>query len=417
MKKPVLFFIIQKSLIQMYKKIFIIIIFFLFSGCKMVSFIKHLSEQEFITHSNVPQNFELSNNDKILLNVSLNNSSYQMIFDTRATSILFKSKNDWIDTLPEINAPKFMRPKVATGERINRSFVKIQTAQCDIFTAKNWIVPTIKHLKQNCNNIIGIVGHDDFSIGIKKERKILEINFDKQEILLINEIPKEWIKIKSKFNIGYTKIFLLINGNEYSFGFDTGFNGQVIFSKKNTSSHIGKLKTKDIRYGQMFKIAGGENVNDTIEIKNAKKVFLNDSSFVENIDIILTDKIMENLIGIGFIKNYNWIIDYKESSIYIQQRKTDITENINYPLEYLGITFSFNTNSVVVRTLSMSGRAEKAGFKVGDKVLSINNINISNIPICKRNYQIKEIIKEKNEMKIIVERKGKILIKTINSNN
>ncbi len=400
----------------MYKTIYILLIFLLMSGCKLHSFWKHLSEQEFITHHNIPQAFELGNDNKIRINVSLNGHNHIMFFDTRATSALFINDDGRADTLPEINAPKFMNPKVATGQRINSKFIRIQTAECKIFTAKNWIIQTIKHPKQDCDSFIGIVGHDDFSLGTKKQTEILKIDFDKQEIMLINKVPKNWIKIKSKFNLGYIKVFLRVNGIEYSFGFDTGFSGQIIFSDTSEDSQIAELETKAVRYGQMFQVPGGEIVNDTLEIKNAKKVFLNDSCYVENSDIILSDKIMENLIGIKFIKNYNWLIDYKERAIYIQQRKTVITENINYPLKYLGVTFNFNANLTTVKTLTMGGRAEKAGLNIGDDILSINNVDISRIPECERNEKIQKILEHASENIFTVRRDDKTKTMIIQSN-
>lgn len=390
------------------KKIFIIIIFFLISACKMISFNRYLSEEEFITHTNVPLDFELDNNDKILINVDFDGTNSQMIFDTRATSILFKNKDNWTDTLPELAAPKiFMRSKVASGQRIEGGFAQIRSAQCDIFTVKNWLVSTIDQPKINCNNSIGIFGHDDLSLGTKKERKILKIDFDKQKLMLINEMPEGWIKIKSKFFLGYVKIFLVINSIEYPFGFDTGFNGSIIFAKKDKNPGIDELQTKTIKYGQIFQVAGGENINDTIEIKNAPKVFFNDSCFVENSDIIFTDKIMENLVGIKLIKNYNWIISYKEKAVYIQQRKMNITKEESYLSEYIGVTFDFDANSTVVKTLSMSGRAEKSGLKIGDKILSLNNINILNIPQCEREEKIQEILKNTNKIVFKIKRHDK----------
>lgn len=387
------------------KQLIVIVLMLLLHGCNVIKIISISSKQEKNIKTSVPQKFNISEDNKILIKIDINGFFHKMYFDTRAPSIIFRQKGSWTDTLPEIATPKILQPKVAGGQQINRNFIKLRNAECELFSIKNWVISGIEN-NWVCNKAIGIIGHEEFSIGNKDERKILKLDFDRQELTFIKNVPAEWFRVKTKFRLGYITIFLKINGIEYPFGLDTGLGCAIIFSKKNMDDNIDTITNKNILYGKIFQVAGGGIISDTIEIKKANKIFLTDSFSVSDAEIMIAPKNMGNLVGIDLMKYYNWIFDYKSKNVYIQPIALSTFENEHFFRCFLGATFDVSTIPITVSTMVIDGKAEKAGLMLNDKILSVNQFNILNIPVCERKNKIKEILRNESEIIFTIQRNG-----------
>ena len=112
--------------------------------------------------------------------------------------------------------------------------------------------------------------------------------------------------------------------------------------------------------------------------------------------VVHTENI-ENLVGVAFMKNYNWIIDYVNEKIYIKPRNTKIEKTEYFYRYYLGAGFNFSKTPITTRSMVIDGMAYNAGLKIGDEVISINNTIISDIPHCEREHKIKELIKKQDK--------------------
>ncbi|OQX99205.1 MAG: hypothetical protein B6I24_03255 [Bacteroidetes bacterium 4572_128] len=388
--------------------IFIFLLSIMLSSCFVFNSVKHVINQELTINSNKKQYFTIGKKNWILLNVEINKEGKQtMLLDTKAPGVLFRKAKPWIDTLPFLFETKgLFNPRVAGGEKIKREVVRIDTASCKLFSTKNWPISLIS-MDLVCSDIIGIVGGDFFSM----EESKLEINFDDKYLSVIDSIPTNFTEIKSNFSLikAGVDIYLTINGIEYLFGLDTGFNGSMFFNPKKNDGSEKYLKHKVSTYGAMALVAGGI-INDTVHTKIADKIYFDDNHYVENLEVKLTNGRIQNLIGIDFIKHYNWLIDYGNEKVYIQKRK--IKPEPESPLFYrdiLGCTFTYKSDTITVNLLSVDGRAEKAGLLLGDEILSFNGVNILDIPMCERSSKAIKILKQKDKVVLKVKRNDKIL--------
>ncbi len=385
------------------------IIFLLFiNSCGYLKTIKVSIDEEIKIKTNNAQKFEILETDsKILVPIKIYDTEQIMYLDTRAPSIIFREKGTWTDTLSVV-AKLERKLKAAGGNKIENSSIKLKSADCNLFTIDNWVV-RILDIKLPCLGAIGIIGHDGFSIGSEETRKILKLDFDNQELIFIESVPADWICIKSKFRLGNIKIFLTIDGQEYAFGFDTGMGGELIFSQKHMNKSITSIPDKHIVYGNIFQVAGGGIIENTVAIKQVNEVFLTDKNLVNNVEMMIAPKSMENLVGVDFMRHYNWILDYKTKNVYIQPRKTTVTyERDSFFQDYLGASFDISTVPIVIRTMVVNSKAEQAGLKLNDEILSINKVDLSNIPNCEIKNEIKRIIKSSDKVVFKIKRNNEI---------
>jgi hypothetical protein len=377
-----------------------------FSSCELFKTVNKSFEQKTEIYVNTPQKFNIEKN-QIVINIQLNNKEEEMYFDTRAPNVLFLDKDKWTDTLDVVSSPEIFSPKVPGGERLKRNFVQIKEARCELFSATNWLVAGINN-NWKCNNTIGILGHNEFSVGSEKERYILQIDFDNKQLTLIEEVPNGWQPVKSKYKLGYITIYLKINDDVIPFGMDTGFGGSLLIPKKNITNSIKACETLYTIYGDVFQVAGGNVISDTLEIKKIDTVAFSEKELQINSELFIAPDGIENLAGIEFIKNYNWILDYKHKRVYIQERNTNIIEFEKFFMKNFAASFNFSTTPVEVRTVVKGETIKENDLQLGDKILSVNSTNISEIPVCDREELIINELNKSDTVKLVIERYGNI---------
>ena len=134
----------------------------------------------------------------------------------------------------------YLRDKSTFGSARGAGSGKIKLMQLplsindSLFSSPNKVFSVIDNpslrSKDDCNpgeKFVGLYGRDLF----KNKKTILLL--DLQEKKLCNLTDEAFAKImsdgyqeiKSKFNMWGTAVYVVINGKEYPFGFDTGFNG------------------------------------------------------------------------------------------------------------------------------------------------------------------------------------------------
>ncbi len=261
-----------------------------------------------------------------------------------------------------------------------------------------------------CLDAVGMVGNTSFDRSKDEQKKaILNIDFDNQELTVFENIPSGWTPIKAEFNRGYINILLKIKGKEYSFGFDTGFSGDIIFSEKHSNKSIKSIPNKRVVYGGLIQVAGGGIISTTSETKNVDKVFLTSDYTVDNIEMKMLPKNVENLVGLSFMQHYNWLLDYEEEKVYIQPRKKEYTpKEAGFYTNVLGAYFDESEMPVKIVLMVKGGNAEKSGLKIGDEVLSINGNEFPKISPCEIEDEIKQFIQNADEVIFKIQRNDKI---------
>lgn len=186
-----------------------------------------------------------------------------------------------------------------------------------------------------------------------------------------------------------------IFGKNLSFTFDTGYTGRF------------KVESK---YFQ------ADKVNDYIEMFGAASVGAYgtakaDVGYLFKVDQLRLDKAnlegerattgTSNLIGNDFLKDFSYILDWKNNKIYLKRIKERKIEFKSFGFEYL---FEANKPKVV------SIFKDQQSLQVGDLIVSINGIDLQNLSseqAC--HYLLNRIEKDLDTIAIKVQRKDEVL--------
>jgi len=378
----------------------------LLTGCSnFFRIIKANKQEEFSMKAEGVQKFDLIDNS-IIIKTEINGTELDLLFDTRAPSVFFhNSDNKWVDTLVVIS--DIGKLISANNEKVHNHVVAIPYAENDLFSITNWLVRVVSW-PVLCDFKTGILGQDVFDINKQK----LVIDFDKREIRLLrkNQDLSDWTLLKSKFKDGNTTVFIAINGKEYPFGFDTGFSGSLLYKVTDKQDHfIESLPEKHLSYGMLFQFISGKG-HDTIVTKRVDRITLGNNVFLDSVNLSLTNKIIGNLVGVKFMKNFNFLIDYENKQMYIQPRKE---ENVDDPsaMATLGAGVVLHDSSLTIAALNKNGIAELAGIMCTDIIIGVNGRNISDMPFCDKKKAFKDALKLNELNFITLKRDGKMIKK------
>jgi len=208
--------------------------------------------------------------------------------------------------------------------------------------------------------------------------KILNINFEQEKLFVLNS-PKNtrYIEIESKFfGLTQIQIKLNVNGRSEWFHFDTGnVLYPIILDQK--SEIIRNLKHDfKVKSNRLSLIEKPNNTyfyqNNEINLGTEKV----DSYMVSNDGF---EEYEYNNVGIQFIKNYNWIIDYKNEKVYYNSFKDSDLNIIEAPKNNLNKCAVEDGELIIIQTLYQT---ESQIFKLGDQIVSVNDIPITSKNIC-----------------------------------
>ncbi|MGH2665948.1 aspartyl protease family protein [Flavobacterium sp.] len=161
------------------------------------------------------------------------------------------------------------------------------------------------------------------------EGKVVEIDYETQNIILHNSVPKlssEYSKLEFKLieGIHYIKSKLVVNGieSETWFDFDTGSNGNLFigqkFAKENNLNDAMKTIRKNTSKG-----------STGIEIENKEallpKLIIGNYEMYQ-IPMAIQQKEIENIehnenIGNNILKRFNVFIDFNNETIYLKPNR------------------------------------------------------------------------------------------------
>jgi len=252
---------------------------------------------------------------------------------------------------------------------------------------KTKIVPVLK-LKPVLGDISdGIIGWKYFS------NKALEINYEKGYLKIHSNIT-------SVNTSGYKKIFLKQNNNKFflplkiiinnttkvdgEFLLDIGSGEDISFTSSIAEKYnLDKTIKKKVKYFTNYGGVGGKSssyffISDTLQITDFILEKVTMSYSIDKSGALSSDKYF-GLIGNGILERFDIVIDFKESYLYI---KPNDTYNSKFELSRLGFSYVDRHKTIgawIVTGLYENSFAKINGLKIDDKIISINNIPISQI--------------------------------------
>ncbi len=353
------------------RKCGVLLLIVVLSGCKTI---KMLSNQEFSEVSKEMQMEFIGN--KLFTNVNIRDSVYKLIFDTGASKTVIS------DTALFDDYYKLAKIKIGKTKLVNKtvSLDKVVfDSKNEMYESQNEIVIIIIPELDACNSKKigkGVLGTSYFTF---IDKKILNLDFESVKAKVLSkfekeELLKDYQQIKSEFIMrgNHFNIFLNINGVEEPFFFDTGNSAAplVIGSKS-------KVLLKDgIEYHGSL-VAGVDNTksNDVnIYYSNVNFQFgkIRGKSLVFYYGAYIDE---HNNVGLSFIKNFNWIIDYKNKEVYYKQIKEDFPKEFSGKYKYLA---SNNNGNLYVSTKLHSA----AEYNIGDQITVVDGIPVIAANLC-----------------------------------
>ena len=362
-------------------KKFVCIIFLVIISCK--SF-KDYSSQEVILKENKYQSFTLDNNEMII-DLTINDKKGKFLLDFGAmTSVITDSiyLNSLI--LNQDNYSSSRKITGASGIEINSNKYISDSINSSIINGKKYI---FKHLviknpnnisQISCNEIdqkkVGIIGFDVFKNAAqpilldfeKNVIKVLNQNYSIEGYLLMNaKIPTF---VGSKLTIPF-----LVEGENIDFLFDTGNNGSFFIKEDQNKIPSSKIK-------QVFETYMGTVGNISIEkITNYDNVNIKHENIIDiSTKLSSFPKLINNTVGIAFIKNYNWILDFKNGNVYCKKINNNNLDEVQQKSIVSGVLD--NKLLVVYKNISVQNK-----LSVGDQITSVKNIKVTLENICELN--------------------------------
>jgi len=183
----------------------------------------------------------------------------------------------------------------------------------------------------------------------------------------------------------------------YKFTFDTGFNGKFILEE-----HPDDIEEESL---SLVETIGAASVGMTGQVQVSKEYFfqtheLNLGNLKVNKPVFYTGQ--TSLIGNDFLRNFNFIIDWEDKEIYFKPKS-----NPDFLLQSHG--FSFRT--VDSKTLvSLIFNHDEQKMKLGDELISINDLNLSNLTF-EQNCELfrKQISSKPDKVKVKFKRDNQLM--------
>ena len=342
-----------------------------------------------------------------ILEVQVNSLKGNFLFDTGAPNVISLefAKKLHLKTKAKGNVEDSGGNSVSDQKIVSLPNVKIGSAN---FLNTGAIIQDLNSSDvMECIKLDGIIGAN-----LMKEA-FWEIDYKNQTLTLTNDISKlkisnDYEVLKFKAKISSTPLInLSVNGIEIkNITFDTGSNGQITLPKK----FYHQLKKKDVMLNSTF-IKGSTTYGANGIAKSDTTYFAKSKNFRIG-DISLNNKIIQfrehsDIVGTGFLKNFNIILDWKNNQIYLKKIK-----NYDYNLiKDFGFRTNLKDNKLFVGAL-FNNSDSNGKLELGDEILEINKTDFKSFS----KSDFCELINERNweyekgeKIKIKVKRGKEIL--------
>ena len=334
-----------------YKYLIPVLLFF----CNSCSFIKvnRLVEKQQISFTGAKANFKNVDNRLVI------QDGVDFYLDTGAPNVLFADKSNEFDITDSIKLGPLEK---SNGQKIENKSIVIKKIQNGFFTIEEAVFRLIEK-ENDCLGMNGIIGCELF------QDKILLIDFQDNTIQAMENYRSE----------GYQEMKIK-DFDGYYFFVEVPVNNHTIVAKIDTGNPYGLLlKRQDfekIQQEKSYAYFKRDNMVDTVYMSRMQMNFT--SSIRDSVTVLSNNLIKRNLLGVDFMKNYNWILDFKEGKIFFK------------PIEKKSDTRFSPENRAIIRDGKLifyqTGDPEKIRF-LDKEITSVNNRKIS---AKSKNYLMKQ---------------------------
>jgi hypothetical protein len=392
----------------MYKRIIIFSFVtgvFVFQSCQIVHnlFSKQIWErhrlrkQVEIERYNTCQDFIFSNGS-IYLPVLLNGKKDTLQFDSGTGS--YMTVISYGDTNGLSKAGKV---KIALPDGINDMYVSLDTCslECSVFKGSGCVVEKIiiPYMPIPCIPELSLkrsfLGVDLLPNPVS--HKVVFFDFENYRMCFSDTIDRdlsEYIQLKAKLIGTRIKIYLTIDGREEEFLFDTGCGYGLLMNRKKTTFKEGDILLEGSTGFTMAGLSG----KDT-SIFRKEEIFCAENVSFEMEDIHYSLDVHNSLMGMSFISQFNWIIDYKNNRIFVKKLQADVNpvKDMNESNPKYLVYIQNNQLIIITRNLS-----KNPVYPLGAIIKSVNGVLITAENMCEYMVLLNKV-EDWNEFEIEVE--------------
>ncbi|SFV65694.1 hypothetical protein MNB_SM-4-1004 [hydrothermal vent metagenome] len=333
----------------------------------------------------------------LFISIIINNKSYRLLLDTAAFTLFSpqlleelqcKKTQESVQTLDAFGTQKDMQvyslDSLEIGGLIFNDFFVI----CDDFS---------KNFPLSCLEFDGILGYNLF------QNLILDLNFDKKELILSDKLPSTQGYSSTKLlslNAGVPAFKLQIENKTFEVGIDTGKNDGLMIGDKKFLNYCEQKELQKQRTAGIF----SSSFSGLNQFKIINKIGISSFpiSYQEN---------AQNMAGTAFLKNFHIIIDFTKRKVYLKKRNEEIKEDFLKSFGFL--TFWNKEKKLYISAIVEGSPTYKSRLKIGDMILSINDLdtlNFSQKDYCEFSLLAqKSIFHNTNSVKLTIKRDTKLI--------
>ncbi|MHC1774918.1 MAG: PDZ domain-containing protein [Lentimicrobium sp.] len=374
------------------------------------------SKKEVITFHNGYHKFTYIDNQIILITTFSDSVERRLLLDLGAPiSVIFIDSS--LANLASSEKLKSISGHVisADGTKMKRENLHWGRINTSLFEIENSYMSSMERSDPfACKKLNGIWGANIFSPDFKGRRnKIIHIRMQDSTIAILDSLPEmsSWFKMNADFTmLSHIKVKSTIESYPTYLYFDTGFGGSILMSEgdfKEVKKSNYVSNDQKITYGYIMSYLSGSQI-DTL-YSNKFLVELENNITIDNATVLSAQSKILNAMGMEIISRYNILINYQRNELYLQP-------NPNYqpPPKTFFMCKGFkarnmNDNHILVINMEVNGPAEKAGLKVGDQILSINNIEADKGDNCEVVRLFGDIDGKSTQNDVVVKRNNEIL--------
>lgn len=348
---------------------------FLLIGCKSIK----LPETKTVVNENKRDSLIIDDAEtSSFIKAKLNGKELELLFDTGASRSTLKGIEliGGEEALTKNNHVKDQEIGTASGS-VETILYSADSLKLNAVFHKNYtcFLFKIPQMNFNCNSDVlrlnskGVLGMNVFS----DTEKALVIDYKEQYLELSNpEILnlKGYNEIKAEFDDNNTILVeTTIAGKKYDLLLDSGADHFVLLNKNPF-----KIEDQKVDMKSVLMLANGLKSFNATVFKN-QDFQLSGLNIDKNI-ITVNENIDMNILGFKFMKNYNWLIDFKNEKLYAKKiAEYDIDTYFEKINSVKHVALAVNNQLMVVYSVTDD-------YAIGSKIKRVNGEKVDDQNIC-----------------------------------
>lgn len=375
------------------KKVFYTL--FIFSNLSLIAQGKKFFENGDVQLKSAVEKINLKySTDLPFVQVSINGKIYNFLLDTGAPTVISTA------IYAELGLEKKYKSTVKDSQKNKQEqiFTELPEMTVGQLTFKNIgvIVMDLTTAEFGCFKVDGILGSNQMA------KLFWRVNYNENSLEATQDLSRfdlTGYDIVIPFDVKDQKTPVIearIMDKKMNLTFDTGSSGSIKIT--NNNYNFKKVTERVNVYGNTSVGAFGSGDPVLGYIFKSSDVSLGNKSF--NNELVATGN--SNLLGNDFLKNFVFVLDWAGHKIYMKQIK-----ETSHKLESFGFGYRFIEGRPTVVYVFQE---EDFPLKVGDSIISINNINLDNLDkegVC--HYFLNRVEKDAAVIDLKIKRGGVVM--------